>query len=260
MVTIYQVAELAGVSLATVSRVMNGGTKVREKTHKKVTEAVATLKYRPNAMARSLALNCSNSVGVLISEFHGPIYGEMMSGIEERLRTFGKHVIITAGHSDEQTEKDGIEFLLSRNCDALILHVDAVSDEYLLELSKLTTPFVLINRVLPALQDKCFSLDNHQGGYIATKSLLEKGHKEIAYISGPLWRTDAKNRYEGHQKAMAEFGLGCNEDLLYEGDFREQGGSAGMSKLLQKTIFFQPLYVPTMKPLQGLCMQREVRD
>lgn len=238
MATIYQVSELAGVSLATVSRVVNGGTKVSEKTHKKVTDAIEKLNYRPNSMARSLASNCSNSVGILVSELHGPIYGEMMSGIEEQLRTSGKHVIIAAGHSDEESEKDGIEFLISRNCDALILHVEAVSDEYLLELNDSPTPFVLINRVLPALQDNCISLDNHRGGYIATKSLLEKGHREIAYISGPLWKTDARERYEGHQEAMAEFGLSSNEELRYEGDFQEQGGSIGMGKLLQKGIPF----------------------
>jgi LacI family transcriptional regulator len=220
---------------------MNGSAKVSEKTHKKVTEAITALKYRPNAMARSLALNCSDSVGVLVSELHGPIYGEMMSGIEEQLRAFGKYVIIAAGHSNEESEKGAIEFLISRNCDALILNVEALSDAYLLELSELATPFVLINRVLPALKDKCFSLDNYRGGYIATKSLLEKGHREIAYISGPLWKTDASDRYEGHQGAMAEFGLSCEQALLYEGDFQEQSGSRGLCALLQKAMPFSAL-------------------
>lgn len=241
MATIYQVSELAGVSLATVSRVMNGGTKVSEKTRNKVNQAMEELNYRPNAMARSLASNCSNSVGILVSELRGPIYGEMMSGIEKQLRLAGKHVIIAAGHSDEESEKDGIEFLISRNCDALILHVEAVSDEYLLELKASSTPFVLINRVLPAIQDNCISLDNHRGGYLASRALLERGHRDIAYIAGPLWKKDARDRYEGHQEAMAEFGLSCNEQLLYEGDFQEQGGSIGIAKLLRKGIPFTAL-------------------
>lgn len=238
MATIYEVSALAGVSLATVSRVMNGGTRVSEKTREKVTQAMETLNYRPNSMARSLASNCSNSVGILVSELHGPIYGEMMSGIEQQLRTAGKHVIIAAGHSDEASEKDGIEFLIDRSCDALILHVEAVSDEYLIELAKTDHAFILINRYIAQISENCISLDNRQGGYIATKALLDHGHRDIAYISGPLWKSDASDRYQGHQQALAEFGISCDAQLLFEGTFQEQAGSEGMKTLLQKNISF----------------------
>jgi LacI family transcriptional regulator len=130
MATIYEVSKLAGVSLATVSRVMNNNANVSDATRKKVTLAMEELGYRPNSIAQSLASNCSNSAGLLVSELKGPFYGPMMSGIENTLRKQGKHVIITAGHSDAEREQQGIEFLISRNCDALILHVEAVSDEY----------------------------------------------------------------------------------------------------------------------------------
>lgn len=238
MATIYQVSELAGVSLATVSRVMNGGTRVSEKTREKVTKAMETLNYRPSSIARSLASNCSNSVGILVSELHGPIYGAMMSGIEKQLRTAGKHVIIAAGHSDADSEKDGIEFLIDRNCDALILHVEAVSDEYLIELAKTQHAFILINRYIPQIADNCISLNNRRGGYLATKALLENGHRDIAYISGPLWKMDASDRYLGHQEALSEFGIPCNDALLSEGNFQEEGGNECMLALLDKNIPF----------------------
>jgi LacI family transcriptional regulator len=238
MATIYEVSELAGVSLATVSRVMNGGTQVSDKTREKVTQAMTALNYRPNSMARSLASSVSNSVGILVSELHGPIYGAMMSGIEKQLRTAGKHVIIAAGHSDAASEKDGIEFLIDRSCDALILHVEAVSDEYLIELAKTDHSFILINRYIAQISENCISLDNRQGGYIATKALLDHGHRNIAYISGPLWKIDAKDRYLGHQQALAEFGLTCNEQLLFEGTFQEKAGSEGMTVLLNKNLPF----------------------
>jgi len=258
MATIYQVSELAGVSLATVSRVMNKNARVSEKTTKKVEEAMATLGYRPNSMARSLASNRSNSVGLLVSEVHGPFYGAMMSGIESELRASGMHVIIAAGHSEEATEKDGIEFLIDRSCDALILHVEAVSDEYLLELSRGTTPFVLINRDVESMEDNCICLDNEVGGYLATRSVLDQGHKHIAYISGPLWKKDAKERYLGHQRALQESGLALSPSLSFEGDFQAEGGSQGMRHLLASPDAFTAVVCGNDEMASGA--MDEVRD
>ncbi len=232
MATIYEVAELAGVSLATVSRVMNKTTRVSEKTRVKVQAAMDELGYRPNSSAKSLASNRTDSVGVLVSQLYGPFYGPLMSGIETELRTAEIHAIIAAGHSEEAAEIDGINFLIGRNCDALILHVEAVSDEYLIELSKGSTPIVIVNRLVPSLEENCICLDNELGGYIATKNLLEHGHTQIAYIAGPLWKDDAKDRYAGHQRALAEFKAPLNPQLIFEGDFLPASGVDGMRYLL----------------------------
>lgn len=241
MATIYQVSELAGVSLATVSRVMNNNARVSEATRNKVLAAMAQLGYRPNSIAQSLASNRSNSVGILVSELHGPFYGEMLSGIENECRAAGKHVIIAAGHSEEASEKDGIEFLISRSCDALILHVEAVSDDYLIKLAAGSLPIVLINRFIPQLADNCISLDNELGGYLATKQLLQQGHTQLAYMAGPMWKSDAKDRYSGHLRAMAERGLHFNTALLAEGDFQDSSGSRCMQQLLAKGVPFSAL-------------------
>lgn len=241
MATIYQVSELAGVSLATVSRVMNKNARVSDKTRDKVLAAIEQLNYRPNSMAQSLASSRSNSIGILVSELQGPFYGSMMCGIESKLRIANKHVIIAAGHSDEISEKDGIEFLISRNCDALILHVDAVSDEYLINLSKGKIPIVLINRYIKELEDSCIILDNEIGGYISGKLLLEQGHRNIAYISGPLWKSDAKNRFEGFKRALKEYDIDFPSQLLYEGTFALECGSKGITHLLQQNLPFSGL-------------------
>lgn len=241
MATIYQVAEHAGVSLATVSRVVNKNVRVSEKTKLKVQKAMAELGYRPNAAAKSLASNRSDSIGILVAELDGPFYGPMMSGIETELRKANKHTIITAGHSDEQKEKEGIEFLVSRSCDALILHVEAVSDEYLIELAKGSTPIVLINRYIEALADRCIILNNELGGYLATKALIDLGHKSFAYIAGPLWKVDVRDRFSGHQKALAEAGLVFDESLLAHGNFQEQGGYEAFNQLKTKQHQFSAL-------------------
>ncbi len=241
MATIYEVSELAGVSLATVSRVMNDSSKVSPKTREKVEAAMKELGYRPNLIAQSLASNRSNSVGVLVPELHGPFFGAMLSALEDEIRASGRHIIITAGHSDETKERESIEFLSKRRCDALILYVYGVPDDFLVEFSESSVPVVFLNRLIPKKANQCISLDNELGGYMATKSLLELGHRELAYISGPLWKRDSTKRLMGHKRALGEFGLGLNEQLMFEGTYEESSGRRGMKHLLASGVPFSAL-------------------
>jgi len=258
MATIYEVSALAGVSLSSVSRVMNNHEHVSEKTKIKVKAAMETLGYRPNAVARSLASNRSDCVGILVSQLHGPFFGDILTGIEQELRAAGKHSIIAAGHSDKEIEQDSIDFLIGRNCDALILLVDAVSDEYLLKLSQGKTPFVIINRRVTELEDRCFYLDNHLGGYLATKHLIEQGHRDIAYISGPLTIEDATARLQGHKKALSEYGISFNPALSYEGDYLTQSGQDGASHLINQNQSFSAIVCANDEMAAGA--MRSIRD
>ena len=238
MATIYEVSKLAGVSLATVSRVVNKNLSVSEKTRQKVLKAMEQLDYKPNLVAKSLASNRSDCVGVLVSEFYGSFYGGIMSGVESVLRKADKHIVVTAGHNEEQREKDDIEFLISRNCDALILHVEAVSDEYLINLCQGKIPVIILNRHIPKIADRCISLDNELGGYLATKHVLEKGHTQVAYISGPKRKADAQERLVGHKRALQEFNVAFDQARVYEGDYLQIGGSAGIKYFLENDIEF----------------------
>jgi LacI family transcriptional regulator len=212
---------------------MNESAKVSEKTRKKVLAAMKQLDYRPNTIAQSLASNRSNCVGVLVSELHGPIFGTMLSSIEEEMSRAGKHTIFTAGHSDADREREGIEFLTGRNCDALILHVEALHNEYFIERRNRLLPFVLLNRFATGLEENCISLNNELGGYQATRLLLDMGHRQIAYISGPLAWSDAQVRLIGHKRALTESRIEFEDDLLIEGDYHESGGVQGMQRLLE---------------------------
>jgi LacI family transcriptional regulator len=235
---IYAVADLAGVSLATVSRVINPGARVSEKTRKRVLSAMQKLGYRPNSIAQSLATRTSNSIGVLVSELHGAFYGAMLSAIEGTLRAAGKFLLVATGHSKEEQEREGIRFLVSRNCDALIVHVEALRDKFLVEHNKKSTPLVVVNRKVRGLADRCFSLDNELGGYLAAQSLLRHDHRRIAYISGPLDWSDAQQRLQGHKRALTEAGVAFDQRLLYEGDYHGTGGSEALTHLFAKGIPF----------------------
>ncbi len=241
MATIYEVAKRAGVSLSTVSRVINSNTTVNAVMREKVERAMQELNYRPNSVARSLASNRSDSIGLLVSELDTPFFGEMMHAVEATLRAANKHVIITVGHNNLAQEVDGIEFLINRNCDALILHVEALSDNMLREINAQRLPVALVNRVVKGLEDGCVSLDNEQGGYLATRHLLDLGHTDIAYIAGPNDKHDARERLAGHIRALKEARIVPDPGLIYEGDYSEVGGMEGFADFHRKGIHFTAL-------------------
>ncbi|MDN4501030.1 LacI family DNA-binding transcriptional regulator [Alteromonadaceae bacterium BrNp21-10] len=238
MVTIKQVSEHAKVSSATVSRVINNADSVKPDTRKLVEKAMRDLGYRPNSIAQSLASNKTQTVGYVVPQLHGSFFGSMMSGSEQVLRMANKHMFITIGHSNEEHEIEAVEALLMRRCDALILHLEAVSDDYLIDLAKQNVPFVLVNRYIEEIGDNCISLDNRTGGYLATKELIGAGHRDIAYIAGELWKADAKERLEGHLLALSEANIEADQRLVYEGDFQVHAGVEGIEYLLETKVPF----------------------
>ncbi|MEG3766651.1 LacI family DNA-binding transcriptional regulator [Alteromonas sp. 14N.309.X.WAT.G.H12] len=234
MTTIYQVAEHAGVSLSTVSRVLNGRKTVNPKLREKVELAMQELNYRPSSVARSLATNRTDSIGILVSELDTPFFGEMVQAIEVTLRQANKHVIITVGHNDLAQEVDAVEFLISRRCDALIMHTEGMSDEQLAAINQDRIPIAVINRDVPGIDDGCFCLDNEQGGFLATEHLIAMGHRQIGYISGPRNKHDAMERLSGHKRALAEGGLDFLPEMVFEGHFQELDGRDGLRYLKQQ--------------------------
>ena len=238
MTTIYQVAKLAGCAVSTVSRVLNQHPNVSAATKKKVHAAMTQLNYRPNTVAKSLASQRSNCVGVLVSELASEFFGTLTGAIESQLRQHNKHIIVTAGHGDATLEKEGIEFLIDRKCDALILHVEALSDEFLSDLCKGDIPVIVMNRELASCPENCISIDNELGGFEATQAVIQNGHTEIAYISGPMKKHDALARWKGHCRALAEAGIAYNPQLFVEASFSQQCGSNAFNQLLKRQCHF----------------------
>lgn len=244
MATIREVSKHAQVSVATVSRVVNGNKWVAEATRQRVLEAMAELGYQPNSFARSLATNKSETIGMVVGDLAGPFFGEMMQYAEQAVRDAGKHLIITSGHSTLEEERDAVQFLLKRRCDALILHLDLMPDAEIVELSSgKATPMILVNRLVPELAEQCVYLDNEAGGFLATEHLLEQGHQRIACITGPLYKADARERLAGYRRALASAGVPFDEQLVVEGDFMEPGGEVAVNTLLQRKVDFSAVVV-----------------
>ncbi|MCH8532567.1 MAG: LacI family transcriptional regulator [Saccharospirillum sp.] len=235
MPTIKEVSELARVSQATVSRVMNGSDRVTESTRKRVMEAMKALGYRPNSAAQSLASNRSNSIGMVVSQLDGPFYGPMMAGVEDTLRQAHKHLIIAAGHGEAAAEEEAIEFLINRQVDGLILLVERLDADYLLPLNE-RVPTFLINHHIKGLRNQSVWIDNLNGGYQATRYLIEQGHSRIACITGQIWKQDAIDRLEGYKKAMNEAGLPIDDNWIVNSYFEVPGGIEAFDTLQARRV------------------------
>ncbi|ENM3950211.1 LacI family DNA-binding transcriptional regulator [Vibrio cholerae] len=242
MATIKHVSEHAGVSQATVSRVINGTSRVSHDKKLKVEKAIKELGYRPNSIAQALASSRTGSVGIVVPELGGPFYSGILHCLEENLRRFGYHAIVTAGSNTEQGQRESVEFLLGRRVDALILHVQHLSDDYLISLEEQGIPVVLVNRFIPEMYRSCIDIDNELGGKLATQYLLQKGHTEIACITGPLDKSDARGRLQGYRRALEDAGLEYNEALVSEAGFTEETGGIATKKLLKRDCRFTAIF------------------
>ncbi|MCG9784096.1 LacI family transcriptional regulator [Vibrio brasiliensis] len=234
MITIKEVAELAKVSQATVSRAINNHPTVKEANRKKVYAAIEQLGYKPNAFAQALASSRSNSIGMLVGSLDGPFYGPLMHHTEDTIRQNNNHLIVTSGQESHSKEKDSIEFLRSKRVDGFILHSDKLSDDELIEVVKNTPATIILNRYIPDIADNCIYIDNELGGYLATKHLLEHGHKNIACITGQLSKGDSRDRLQGYRLALAEAGIQYNPSYVIEGRFDHDGNHERARRLLDR--------------------------
>lgn len=241
MATIKEVSQRARVSMATVSRVLNGTVPVSADARARVMAAVKELGYQPNVFARSLATNRSGGIGVIINEISSPFYATIVQGIEEVIEAKGMHLMVSSGHAKEALEHEAVEFLRQRRSDALILHLEATSDYDILRWAQGDTPIVIVGRYVAELADRCVYLDNVAGGYLATKHLIDHGHERIAHITGWMAIKDARERLEGYRQALDEANLPFDEALVVEGNFVEEGGQLGMKRLLERKLDFTAL-------------------
>jgi LacI family transcriptional regulator len=240
--TIKHVSEHAGVSQATVSRVINGTSRVSHDKKLKVEKAIKELGYKPNSIAQALASSRTGSIGIVVPELGGSFFSGLLHFIEDNLRRFGYHAVVTAGSDTEEGQRESVEFLLGRRVDALILHTQQLSDDYLIELEKRGVPLVLVNRFIPEMTESCIKLDNELGGKLATQHLIQQGHKRIACITGPLDKSDARGRLQGYREALEEAGIHYDESLISEAGFTETTGVSAMKKLLARQCHFTAIF------------------
>lgn len=224
-VTIYDVAREAGVSMATVSRVVNNNPNVKPQTRKKVLETIERLGYRPNAVARGLASKKTTTVGVVIPDISNSNFAEVARGIEDIANMYHYNIILCNADKKKDKEIRVINTLLEKQVDGLLFMGGAVTDEHIQAFRTSLVPIVLCSTTDEMANIPAVDIDHEQAAYDATQHLLHQGHKRIAMISGTL--SDPAigySRFQGYKRALENAKLAVVDDYVRIGNYRYESG------------------------------------
>ncbi|WP_158783588.1 HTH-type transcriptional regulator GalS [Pantoea sp. BAV 3049] len=242
MITIRDVAREAGVSVATVSRVLNNSSAVTPETRDMVLSIVDSLGYRPNANAQALASQVSDTIGVVVMDVSDPFFGALVKAVDTVAQRMQKHVLINNSYHQADKERHAIEVLIRQRCNALVVHAKALGDEELASLMDQVPGMVLINRVVPGYAHRCVCLDNVSGALMATRMLQQQGHQRIGYLSSSHPIEDVDQRRTGWRQALAEQDVTQPESWVASAEPDMQGGEAAMVELLGRNLHLTAVF------------------
>ncbi|MBB6097273.1 LacI family transcriptional regulator [Deinobacterium chartae] len=240
--TIAHVAQVAGVSPSTVSRILNGTARVTPQKQAAVHRAIAQLGYQPNVIAQGLARGRSMSVGVLVQDISSPFFGSILHGIEKALQGSPYQPVFIDGHWRADQEDAAISVLMGRQVDALIIVGGTVSDVRLREIAA-HLPLILLGRKAEGLERRTLRVNHRQGAYLAMRHLIDLGHTRIAHITGDETHPDARDRLDGYLAALEDARIPFDPRLLVHGDFHEASGQHCAEALLESGQRFSAIFV-----------------
>lgn len=233
--SIKDVAKEAGVSIATVSRVLNDVDVVNEETKKKVREAIKKLDYRPNIVARSLKTQRTRTIGIVIPDISSQFYPEIVRGAEDVANIYNYNVILCNTDLDAEKEMEYIRVLREKMVDGVIYMSNCLEDKILKMLNDLSIPTVLVETRGKDYGFPSVAIDNEKAAYEATEYLIKKGNKKIAYVGvNPETQNASAVRFTGYKKAISDNGLDYNEDLVQFGGLKAADGRDGMEAIIHK--------------------------
>ena len=232
MVTMKDVARRAGVSVTTVSHVINETRFVSEELRARVYQAMRELNYRPNAIARSLRRKRTHTIGMIVPDISYPFLAEVARGVEDRGFELGYNVILCDSDGDLKREGDYIELLLERKVDGIVFVAAGESSGHVQALIEQGVPLVVCDRELPGVEVDTVIADDVESGHRATEHLIGLGHRRIGCIAGPEGLCISDKRLEGYRQALEEQGLPFREELVVHANFRCLGGYEAMGTLL----------------------------
>ncbi|MDO3384751.1 LacI family DNA-binding transcriptional regulator [Gilvimarinus sp. SDUM040013] len=238
MITIKDIANAAGVSHATVSRVINNGPKVGDETRKRVKQVMQELGYRPNANARALVTQKHSALGVVVAELLDPFFATLAHGIDSVARQQNIQLLMSAGSIEKDTELQAIDTLMQHRCEAMVVHSKALDDDTLIEFAGQIPGFVLINRYIPQIAHRCVWLDNTAGGKVMTQHLLDLGHRKFAVISSRYQIDDPSERLQGIRNTLHAAGLTLDDSHIEYSSPDQKGGEHAMRHLLARGVDF----------------------
>lgn len=232
-ITIKDIAQKAGVSISTVSRVLNDKPDVDDQTKEAIKQVIEELNYQPDNIARSMVLDKTFSIGLVIPNITNPFFPEVARGIEDAAQDKSYSVIFSNTDSKIKKEKEAVDLLLQKRVDGLILSISMVNNDIIFELEDKDFPVIQLDRNVPDSIYPSVMIDNKSSAYKATNYLLKSGYKKIAHISGPQNTFPGQQRKIGYKKALKEKKMDYIK--VCKGDFRKKSGYECTKKLLNDT-------------------------
>lgn len=224
---------MAGVSLSTVSKYINGG-QVRAQNAQAIRDAVQALDFRINPFARNLKTQRSRSIGVLLPDLSAPFFGAVVTTLDRHLRENGYHTLISCYSANHAMERDNLRFLISAGIDGLVYVPEYLSAEEYYELTaNYNVPMVQLDRMIQGVDSDTVLVDNADVVYEATSSLIEKGHRRIAMISGPKYLFTARERQVGYLRALSDHDILFDDALFINSEHTFATGYNGCRALLK---------------------------
>jgi LacI family transcriptional regulator len=239
---IIDVAKRAGVSPATVSRVLNQSPLVKEKTKHKVIQAIDELGYFPNAAAKQLRSQKTMTIGVVVTDINISYNAEIIKGIENIAHPRKYKVLICDSDNQKEKEYDYLSLLMDRTVDGMIFVAPHLKDQVLIDLSEKNYSIGLIGRYIKHSKIPCAHTDNVKFSKEVVEHLIERGHREIAFLSGYADVVDSYERLEGYIKALRDCQISFRPELIESGNFSEEGGYEAIKRLFSKNIQFSAVY------------------
>jgi len=256
--TMIDVAQAAGVSIATVSAFLNGTSNVSRELTQRIEAAIREIGYERNAIARSLKTGATRTIGLTVADIRNPFFTDVVATIQQVLNKAGYAVMLCSNEEDTEKQDEQIKLLLDRMVDGLII-APAGEDEIMKRLVTSTRkPVVLLDRVCDGLDIDAVILDNARAVEDATNYLLGLGHRRIGYISGPPGTSTGRDRLTGYRAALDAAGVGYSPELVREGNFREADGYRAAMELL--TLPDRPTAIFSANNLMVIGAMRAIRD
>lgn len=252
--TMKDIAKRTGLGLATISSYLNGGN-VREKNRIKIEEAIEELNFEVNEVARGLKTNKTKTIGVIIPELNMTFCTQIITEVEDLLRSRGYATIICDCRSDEKREEEAVEFLFHRRVDGLIIMPSGKQGKHLNKFTRAGKPVVLIDRKLKEIECDCVLVDNEWASKDAVERLLAAGHKRIGMIAGPQDIYTAKERYRGYCTAMENAGLSAEDRLVAHGDYTIESGASAMKELVSQNPDMTAVFVSNYEMTMGAIIE-----
>lgn len=229
--TIKDVAKMSNVSIATVSKYINGIT-INEKNKINIENAIKQLDYKVNTFARSLKINKSMTIGIIVDSIKNTFYTSIISVIEDFLQEKGYSSIVCDTKENEEVQKIKLDFLINKGVDGIIIFTTHISPELLDINVKKGTKIVVIDSIINGIDCDFITTDNISGAYQATEQFILKGHKKIAILTGDDRNFSAIERLRGYKRALEDYNIPLHEDYIYQSSYNMNGGYNSFKKML----------------------------